>query len=207
MYAPAIESIKIDPEKIGAVIGKGGETIRGMQEEFEAEIDIDDDGTVRVYAPNGALVEGVIKRIESMTREAEVGDHFPNAKVVKTTTFGAFVELVKGTDGLLHISNVKPGERVGAVEDVLSAGDEIDVTVAEVDKERGRIGLRLTTDPAIEGKSPEELQKLGTGDPTMGGGGGRGGRNGGDRGGRGGRGGRDGRDRGGRGGRQRERLD
>ena len=136
---------------------------------------------------------GVIKRIESMTREAEVGDHFPKAKVVKTTTFGAFVELVKGTDGLLHISNVKPGERVGAVEDVLSSGDEIDVTVAEVDKERGRIGLRLSDDPAIAGKSPEELQKLGTGDPTMGGGGGR--RGGGDRG------------REGRGGRGRERLD
>ncbi len=206
-YAPAIESIKIDPEKIGAVIGKGGETIRGMQEEFEAEIDIDDDGTVRVYAPSGALVDGVIKRIESMTREAEVGDHFPTAKVVKTTTFGAFVELVKGTDGLLHISNVKPGERVETVESVLSQGDIIDVTVAEVDKERGRIGLRLSDDPQIAGKSPEELQKLGTGDPTMGGGG-RGGRNGGDRGGRGGgdRGGRGGRD-GGRGGRQRERLD
>jgi polyribonucleotide nucleotidyltransferase len=201
VYAPAIETIKIDPEKIGAVIGKGGETIRGMQEEFEAEIDIDDDGTVRVYAPNSSLVEGVIKRIESMTREAEVGDHFPNAKVVKTTTFGAFVELVKGTDGLLHISNVKPGERVAAVEDVLSAGDEIDVTVAEVDKERGRIGLRLSDDPAIADKSPEELAKLGTGDPTMGGGRGR---NGGDRGGRGGRGG--GRDGGGRGGRGRERL-
>ena len=105
-----------------------------------------------------------------MTREAEVGDHFPNAKVVKTTTFGAFVELVKGTDGLLHISNVKPGERVETVESVLSQGDEIDVTVAEVDKERGRIGLRLSDDPAIAGKSPEELQKLGTGDPTMGGG-------------------------------------
>ena len=201
VYAPAIETIKIDPEKIGAVIGKGGETIRGMQEEFEAEIDIDDDGTVRLYAPNSSLVEGVIKRIESMTREAEVGDHFPNAKVVKTTNFGAFVELVKGTDGLLHISNVKPGERVAAVEDVLSAGDEIDVTVAEVDKERGRIGLRLSDDPAIADKSPEELAKLGTGDPTMGGGRGR---NGGDRGGRGGRGG--GRDGGGRGGRGRERL-
>jgi polyribonucleotide nucleotidyltransferase len=197
VYAPAIETIRIDPEKIGAVIGKGGETIRGMQEEFEAEIDIDDDGTVRVYAPNSKLVEGVIKRIESMTREAEVGDQFPSAKVVKTTTFGAFVELVKGTDGLLHISNVKPGERVAAVEDVLSAGDEIDVTVAEVDKERGRIGLRLSDDPAIAGKSPDELAKLGTGDPTMGGGRGR---NGGDR---GGRGGRDGRGRGGRG---RERL-
>ncbi len=193
VYAPAIETIKIDPEKIGAVIGKGGETIRGMQEEFEAEIDIDDDGTVRVYAPSGALVEACIARIEAMTREAEVGDQFPTAKVVKTTTFGAFVELVKGTDGLLHISNIKPGERVDTVESVLSQGDEIDVTVAEVDKERGRIGLRLSDDPAIADKSPEELQKLGTGDPTMGGGGGRGGR------------GREG--RGGRGGRDRERLD
>ncbi len=208
-FAPAIESIRIDPEKIGAVIGKGGETIRGMQEEFEAEIDIDDDGTVRIYAPSRALVEACVARIESMTREAEVGDHFPHAKVVKTTTFGAFVELVKGTDGLLHISNVKPGERVDTVESVLSQGDEIDVTVAEVDKERGRIGLRLSDDPAIAGKSPDELQKLGTGDPTMGGGGNRGGRGGrdGNRGGRGGRdGGRGGRE-GGRGGRQRERLD
>jgi polyribonucleotide nucleotidyltransferase len=200
-YAPAIESIQIDPEKIGAVIGKGGETIRGMQEEFEAEIDIDDDGTVRVYAPSGKLVKACIERIEQMTREAEVGDRF-TGKVVKTTTFGAFVELVKGTDGLLHISNVKPGERVGAVEDVLSPGDELDVTVVEVDKERGRIGLRLSDDPSIEGKSAEDLASVGTGDqgPRRGGRdgdrGGRGGRNGGDR----GRGGR------GRGGRDRERL-
>jgi polyribonucleotide nucleotidyltransferase len=192
VHAPRIEQITIDPEKIGAVIGKGGETIRAMQEEFEADIDIDDDGKVRVYAPNGALVEGCIARIEAMTKEAEVGDHY-QGKVVKTTTFGAFVELTKGTDGLLHISNVKPGERVTAVEDVLSPGDVLDVTVAEVDRERGRIGLRLSSDPAVEGKSPEELAKLGTGDPTMGGGGGRSGR-----------GGRDGR---GRGGRQRERLD
>ncbi|MGH2954780.1 MAG: polyribonucleotide nucleotidyltransferase, partial [Solirubrobacterales bacterium] len=185
-FAPRIEQIKIDPEKIGAVIGKGGETIRGMQEEFEAEIDIDDDGTVRVYAPTGALVDACIDRIEAMTKEAEVGDQF-KGKVVKTTTFGAFVELTKGTDGLLHISNVKPGERVGAVEDVLSPGDELDVTVAEVDRERGRIGLRLSSDPAVEGKSPEELAKLGTGDPTMGGGGRRdgGGGRGGGRGGRG----------------------
>jgi polyribonucleotide nucleotidyltransferase len=196
-FAPRIETIKIDPEKIGAVIGKGGETIRGMQEEFEAEIDIDDDGSVRVYAPTGAQVDACIARIESMTREAEVGDQF-KGKVVKTTTFGAFVELVKGTDGLLHISNVKPGERVGAVEDVLSSGDEIDVTVVEVDRERGRIGLRLSDDPQVAGKSAEELSKEGTGDPTMGGGG-RG--NGGGRGGRG----RERLDGGGRGGRDRER--
>ncbi len=188
-YAPRIETIKIDPEKIGAVIGKGGETIRGMQEEFEAEIDIEDDGTVRVYAPTGELVEECVARIESMTREAEVGDRYNKAKVVKTTTFGAFVELTKGTDGLLHISNVKPGERVDTVEDVLSSGEEIDVTVVEVDKERGRIGLRLSDDPQVAGKSPEELATVGSGSD-------RGGRGGGDRGGRGGdRGGRGGRDR------------
>src|SRR5687768_9477998 len=94
-HAPAIKSIQIDPEKIGAVIGKGGETIRGLQEEFEAEIDIEDDGTVRVYAANGRLVDGCIAQIEAMTKEAEVGDRF-KGKVVKTTTFGAFVEIVKG---------------------------------------------------------------------------------------------------------------
>jgi polyribonucleotide nucleotidyltransferase len=185
-FAPAIETIKIDPEKIGAVIGKGGETIRGMQEEFEAEIDIEDDGTVRVYAPTGDLVEACIGRIESMTREAEVGDRYTGAKVVKTTTFGAFIELTKGTDGLLHISNVKPGERVDTVDDVLSAGEEIDVTVVEVDKERGRIGLRLSDDPAVEGKSAEELATVGSGDggprrDRGGRGGGRGGRDGGRR--------------------------
>jgi polyribonucleotide nucleotidyltransferase len=183
-HAPAIESIKIDPEKIGAVIGKGGETIRALCEEFEAEIDVEDDGTVRIYAPTGDLVKACVARIDSMTREAEVGDRYNTAKVVKTTTFGAFVELVKGTDGLLHISNVKPGERVDSVEDVLTAGEEIDVTVVEVDKERGRIGLRLSSDPSVEGKSAEELASVGSG-------GDRGGsRNGGDRGGS--RGGRDG---------------
>jgi polyribonucleotide nucleotidyltransferase len=186
-FAPAIESIKIDPEKIGAVIGKGGETIRALCEEFEAEIDVEDDGTVRIYAPTGDLVEGCVARINSMTKEAEIGDRYESAKVVKTTTFGAFVELVKGTDGLLHISNVKPGERVDSVDDVLSSGDLIDVTVVEVDKERGRIGLRLTADPSILGKSPEELAAVGSGGGS---------RNGGDRDrGRGGRDGRDGRRR------------
>ena len=84
-----------------------------------------------------------------MTKEVEVGDEFPAAKVVKTTTFGAFVELAKGTDGLLHISNVSPGQRVDTVEDVLNKGDEIHVRVVEVDRERGRIGLRLAQDPDV----------------------------------------------------------
>ncbi|MFA9400064.1 MAG: polyribonucleotide nucleotidyltransferase [Acidobacteriota bacterium] len=173
-HAPRIESIKIDQEKIGAVIGKGGETIRSLCEEFEAEIDVEDDGTIRIYAPTGTQVEEAVARIGSMTKEAEIGDRYPGAKVVKTTTFGAFVELTKGTDGLLHISNVKPGGRVETVEEVLESGQEIDVTVAEVDRERGRIGLRMTDDPSIDGKSKEEIAALSSG----GGGGGGGGRGG-----------------------------
>jgi polyribonucleotide nucleotidyltransferase len=169
-HAPRIEAIKIDQEKIGAVIGKGGETIRALCEEFEADIDVEDDGTIRIYAPTGDLVEACVARIESMTKEAEIGDRYDAAKVVKTTTFGAFVELVKGTDGLLHISNVKPGERVDSVDDVLTAGDEIDVTVVEVDRERGRIGLRLSDDPSVEGKSPEELATIGSGGGSRNGG-------------------------------------
>jgi polyribonucleotide nucleotidyltransferase len=95
-------------------------------------------------------------------KEVEVGDEYVG-KVVKTTTFGAFVELAKGTDGLLHISNVSPGQRVESVEDVLNKGDEINVRVVEVDRERGRIGLRLADDPDIAGKSVEELAGVGTG--------------------------------------------
>jgi polyribonucleotide nucleotidyltransferase len=192
-FAPRISQIQIDTEKIGAVIGKGGETIRALSEEFEAQIDIDDDGTVRIYAATGEQSDALTERIRQMTKEVEVGDEF-TGKVVKTTTFGAFVELAKGTDGLLHISNISPGKRVNAVEDVVNRGDELAVKVVEVDRERGRIGLRLADDPDVEGKSAAELASVGTGDK---------GPRGGDRGGRGnGRrrdGGRGGRDRGDRG--------
>src|SRR5206468_1722821 len=85
-------------------------------------------------------------------------------KVVKTTAFGAFVELSKGTDGLLHISNVAPGRRIGTVEEVLNKGDELRVRVVEVDRERGRIGLRLADDPDVAGKTVEELAAVGSGD-------------------------------------------
>ncbi len=197
-FAPRISSIQIDVDQIGKVIGKGGETIRGLSEEFEAQIDVQDDGTIRIYAATGTQGDALVERIRSMTKEVEVGDEFPTAKVVKTTTFGAFIELSKGTDGLLHISNASPGQRVESVEDVLNRGDEVNVRVVEVDRERGRIGLRLADDPEIAGKTPEELAAMGTGD-KRGGGGDRGGRGGGRDGGGRGRGGRD-RDRGGRGG-------
>src|SRR5512144_2735028 len=137
-YAPRIITVQIDPSKIGLLIGKGGETIRGLSEEFESQIDVNDDGQVLVYSANGELGEKLAERIRSMTKEVEVGDSF-TGKVVKTTTFGAFVELAKGTDGLLHISNVAPGRRVDTVEDVLNKGDEVQVRVVEVDRERGRI--------------------------------------------------------------------
>jgi len=168
LYAPRIQQIQIDPSQIGMVIGKGGETIRGLQEEFESQIDINDDGTVLIYSANGELGNALLERLTAMTKEVEVGDEF-TGKVVKTTTFGAFVELTKGTDGLLHISNVKPGERVDTVEDVLNRGDEIKVRVVEVDRERGRIGLRLAEDPAIAGKTVEELAAIGAGGGNGGG--------------------------------------
>ena len=162
-YAPRISQIQIDTEKIGAVIGKGGETIRALSEEYDAQIDIDDDGTVRIYAQTGDRGDALVDRIRQMTKEVEVGDEF-TGKVVKTTTFGAFVELAKGTDGLLHISNIAPGQRPNTVEEVINRGDELHVKVVEVDRERGRIGLRLAEDPEIAGKSPEELASMGTGD-------------------------------------------
>jgi len=202
-YAPRISSIQIDTDKIGLVIGKGGETIRSLQEEFESQIDVQDDGTILVYATSGIQGDALVDRIRSMTKEVEVGDEF-QGKIVKTTTFGAFVELAKGTDGLLHISNVSPGQRVDTVEEVLNKGDEIAVRVVEVDRERGRIGLRLAEDPDIAGKSKEELASVGSGGGG-GGGGGRGGdrgprRNGREGGGGGGGRGGDRGDRGGRGG-------
>jgi polyribonucleotide nucleotidyltransferase len=155
-FAPRISTIQIDPEKIGLLIGKGGETIRGLCDEFDAQIDVDDDGNVLVYAQTGDQGDALIDRIRSMTKEVAVGDEF-QGKVVKTTTFGAFVELAKGTDGLLHISNIAPGQRPATVEEVLNKGDEIAVRVVEVDRERGRIGLRLADDPEVAGKSVEDL--------------------------------------------------
>ena len=169
-YAPRITSIQIDPEKIGMVIGKGGETIRGLSEEFDAQIDVDDEGQILVYAQSGEQGDALVDRIRQMTKEVEIGDEYAG-KVVKTTTFGAFVELSKGTDGLLHISNIAPGQRPDTVEEVLDRGDEIAVRVVEVDKERGRIGLRLADDPQVAGKTAEELTQVGTGDTGPPGGG------------------------------------
>jgi polyribonucleotide nucleotidyltransferase len=154
--APRISTVKIDPEKIGMVIGKGGETIRALEAEHEVQIDIEEDGTILIYATDGTKARSAISAIEALTKEPEVGDEY-TGKVVKTTQFGAFVELKKGTDGLLHVSNVGPG-RVGHIEDVIQRGDILDVVVQEVDKARGRIGLKLVQKHENgHTVSPEEL--------------------------------------------------
>ena len=140
-HAPRISSIQINPDFIGMVIGKGGETIRSLEADYDVQIDIGEDGTILVYATEGTNADACISAIAAMTKEPEVGDTY-TGRVVKTTEFGAFVELKKGTDGLLHVSNVGPG-RVAHIEDVMARGDVLDVVVQEVDKERGRIGLKL----------------------------------------------------------------
>jgi polyribonucleotide nucleotidyltransferase len=139
--APRISTVKINPEMIGKVIGKGGETIRALEGDNDVQIDIEEDGTILIYATSGVNADAAIAAINGLTKEPEVGDEY-TGKVVKTTDFGAFVELTKGTDGLLHVSNVGPG-RVGHIEDVIARGDVLDVLVQEVDKARGRIGLKL----------------------------------------------------------------
>ncbi|MDX6449795.1 MAG: polyribonucleotide nucleotidyltransferase [Gaiellaceae bacterium] len=154
--APRISTVKIDQEKIGMVIGKGGETIRSLEADYDVQIDIEEDGTILIYATDALKAEEAINAIKGLTKEPEVGDEY-TGKVVKTTQFGAFVELKKGTDGLLHVSNVGPG-RVAHIEDVMTRGDVVDVVVQEVDKARGRIGLKLVNKHENGNMvSPEEL--------------------------------------------------
>jgi polyribonucleotide nucleotidyltransferase len=160
-HAPRITSTKIAPDFIGMVIGKGGETIRSLEADYEVQIDIEEDGTIRIYGTNGELAEQARQTIEAMTKEVEVGDEY-TGKIVKITDFGAFVELRKGVDGLLHVSRILPqGNRLQSAAQVLDRGDQVRVVVVEVDKERGRIGLTLVA--KIDGENevlPQELVEV-----------------------------------------------
>lgn len=137
-YAPKIEMIQIRPALIKNVIGKGGETINAIIEETGVKIDIDQDGNVSIASSDAAMIRRAIEIIEDLTREVEVGQIY-NAKVVRVEKFGAFVNLIKGKDGLLHISQIS-SDRVEKVEDVLKLGDEIEVKVIEIDRQ-GRINV------------------------------------------------------------------
>ena len=129
-----------NPDFIGMVIGKGGETIRIIEADYEVKIDIEEDGTILVYATEGTNDDAAISAIAAMTRSPRWGTPTPGVSS-RRPDFGAFVELKKGTDGLLHVSNVGPGR--SAHIEIIARGDTLDVVVQEVDKERGRIGLKL----------------------------------------------------------------
>ena len=178
-WAPRMESIHIDPEKIGAIIGKGGSTIRSLEEQFDVSIDIQDDGTVFVAGIDGIKTAEALAAIRSITVGPELGALY-TGKVVRITDFGVFVELTPGTDGLVHISQLSQ-DRIDRAEDVVQLGDEIMVMVTDIDESAGKV--RLSRLAVLEGWSLEEAR----GKDAAIGGGGRGRRDGG-----GGRGRRDG---------------
>jgi polyribonucleotide nucleotidyltransferase len=138
--APSMVVIHVHPDKIRDVIGKGGATIRSIVEETGAEIDIEDDGSVRIYAADAAAKDAAVARIQEITAEAEVGRIY-NGKVERIVDFGAFVNILPGKDGLLHISQIAQ-ERVESVSDYLKEGQMVDVVVLDVDQ-RGRIKLSM----------------------------------------------------------------
>ena len=222
-YAPRMESIQIAVDKIGTVIGPGGKTIRGIVEETGATVDIQDDGTIIIGSSEGSASDKAIQMIRDLTREIEIGEIY-TGKVVRTTDFGAFIELLPGKDGMVHISELA-NYRVPSVEDEVKVGDEVTVMVIEVDSTgRVRLSRRALLSDGDGDEDPLEAarrrQRAGRGgggrrngpDRGRGRGGDRDGDRGGFRGGRnrgddrgGYRGGRD-RDRGGyRGGRDRDR--
>jgi polyribonucleotide nucleotidyltransferase len=150
-HAPRMTVIKIDPLKIGAVIGPGGKMVRKIQEDTGARIDIEDDGTIYISAVDGPSSDEARQIIESLTEEAVVGRIY-TGRVVRTTNFGAFVEILPNVDGLVHISQLASG-RVENVESVARVGDELTVMVTNIDPD-GRI--RLSRQAVLEGWTPEE---------------------------------------------------
>jgi len=190
--APRIITLQINPEKIGALIGPGGKMIRSIIEESGAQIDVHDDGTVFITTPDAKGAAIAQRRIEAITREIKEGEIF-TGKVVSIKPFGAFINLVPGKDGMLHVSEIAEG-RVSNVEDVLKVGDEVQVKVIDIDAITGKVSLSRRA--VLTGETAEERKAAGAAPASRGGGGPRG-----DRGERGGpRGPRGDRDRGDRGG-------
>jgi polyribonucleotide nucleotidyltransferase len=185
-HAPRIITVKIPVEKIGALIGPGGKNIRALQEETGTKIDIEEDGTVYIASTEGTGAKEAQERVESLGESAVVGNIY-TGKVVRIADFGAFVEILPGVDGMVHISQLD-SERVNKVEDIVNMGDEITVMVTDIDPQ-GKI--RLSRQAVLEGWTAEEArEKDQRKSGPRPGGGGRGGDRGGNRGGgdRGGRG-------------------
>jgi polyribonucleotide nucleotidyltransferase len=153
-HAPRITTVKIPVDKIGAVIGPGGKNIRALQDETGTKIDVEEDGTIYIASTNGVGAETARERIEAITETPQLGRIY-TGKVVRTTDFGAFIEILPGTDGMVHISQLD-SERVEKVEDVARVGDELTVMVTGIDA-MGKI--RLSRQAVLEGWTLEEAQE------------------------------------------------
>lgn len=140
-YAPRVETIQINPDKIREVIGKGGETIQKITGETGAEIDIKDDGTIMIASPDKTSIDAAKKWIQGITAEPEVGTIYENCRVVSVLDFGAFVEILPGKEGLVHISEMAEG-RVEKTSDVVKEGDHVTVKLVAID-DRGRLQLSM----------------------------------------------------------------
>jgi len=140
-YAPRVTTVRIPVDKIGAVIGPKGQMINAIQDETGADITIEDDGTIYVGASDGPSAQAAVDRINAIANPTlpKVGERFLGT-VVKTTPFGAFVSLLPGRDGLVHISKLGGGKRIGKVEDVANVGDKMQVEITDIDA-RGKISL------------------------------------------------------------------
>jgi len=150
-FAPRIYTVKVPVNKIADVIGKGGATIRALTEETGTTIEIEDDGTVKIAATDGASANAAIERVKQLTTDLEVGKVY-QGKVARIVDFGAFVNVLPGKDGLVHISQISH-ERVENVTDVLKEGQEVTVKVLEIDRQ-GRV--RLSMKECIEKPAKEE---------------------------------------------------
>jgi len=180
-HAPRIITVKIPVDKIGALIGPGGKNIRALQEETGVKIDVEEDGTVYIASTDSAGAKIAEERISGLGENAVIGNIY-TGKVVRIADFGAFIEILPGTDGLVHISQLD-SERVNKVEDIVNMGDEVTVMVTDID---GQGKIRLSRQAVLEGWTAEEARakdspRKSGGRPGGNRGGGRGGNRGGDR--------------------------
>ena len=154
-YAPRITTIHVDPDKIGKIIGPGGKMIRKIQEECGVDVDIADDGSVYIAAVEGVGAQKAVEMIEALTEEAQIGKVY-TGKVVRTEAYGAFVEILPGVDGMVHVSQLAD-YRVPSVEDVVRVGDEVMVMVIDVERESGKI--KLSRQAVLEGWTAEQARE------------------------------------------------
>jgi polyribonucleotide nucleotidyltransferase len=154
-YAPRITTIHVDPDKIGKIIGPGGKMIRKIQEECGVDVDIADDGSVYIAAVEGVGAQKAVTMIEALTEEAQIGKVY-TGKVVRTESYGAFVEILPGVDGMVHVSQLAD-YRVPSVEDVVRVGDEVMVMVIDIERETGKI--KLSRQAVLEGWTAEQARE------------------------------------------------